>query len=318
MGRSTRPPLRAVPPPPSLPGFYAAWLARLGRRVVECVPLGALDHDHAAIAARAAEALDGSEPVAVVTIRSYVRRALGATLRATRPTHVFDTSGVYLPSVPWQTLVLLGGAPVGDTIRVVRGLRGESEAGYDHPERSPVWQDFLACWDRPAPYCTFAFDVADAPAAGPAWWTYVLDPEEVARLDGTAADVRRERDALRAEVRRLRKLLWCAAHVADPAALARVRPADLEAWLVARGWTFREPFGGVAIYVHPRHRARPPRVLFELVHAPRLVAADDYGMAVGRALHAALAIEGAALPAFEALAAMLPDEGPWNTEADRA
>lgn len=74
--------------------------------------------------------------------RSFGQKLVENFLRLRDLTHVIDTSGVYLPGhgTPTAILVARNALPVADTIRAVRGIRGEVIVPPD-PAHAPVWSE---------------------------------------------------------------------------------------------------------------------------------------------------------------------------------
>jgi hypothetical protein len=83
--------------------------------------------------------------------RSFGRKLIEEYIPNWDLTHVIDTSGVYLPGHGTPTAILLGKhqQPVSETIRAVRGIRGETNVP-DDPAHAPVWTAILAQVDSPS------------------------------------------------------------------------------------------------------------------------------------------------------------------------
>lgn len=81
-------------------------------------------------------------------------------------THVIDTSGVYLPGHGTPTTILLARnrSQLAQTIRAVRGIRGESGIPSE-PGEAPVWKEILGAVDCPG-FEGKHISVADAPIGG--------------------------------------------------------------------------------------------------------------------------------------------------------
>lgn len=108
--------------------------------------------------------------IGLIVSNAFMKRSFGIDLvRHYIPrwdlTHVIDTSGVYLPGHGTPTTILFGRRqpPVLDTVRAVRGIRGETGVP-DDPSRAPVWSAIVAQVDQPGSESKFV-SVADAPLA---------------------------------------------------------------------------------------------------------------------------------------------------------
>ncbi|MCX6625571.1 MAG: BREX-2 system adenine-specific DNA-methyltransferase PglX, partial [Acidobacteria bacterium] len=93
--------------------------------------------------------------VGMITSNAFMKRAFGKPLiEEWLPkwdmTHVFDTSGVYLPGhgTPTAILIARNRFPVASTLRVVRGIRGEMTVP-DDPATAPVWKEIRAHLEEP-------------------------------------------------------------------------------------------------------------------------------------------------------------------------
>jgi hypothetical protein len=77
--------------------------------------------------------------------RSFGKKLIENQIRLWDLTHVIDTSGVYLPGHGTPTAVLFGRnqPPVANTVRAVRGIRGETTVPSD-PASAPVWSAIVA------------------------------------------------------------------------------------------------------------------------------------------------------------------------------
>lgn len=93
--------------------------------------------------------------VGMITSNAFMKRTFGKTLiEKYLPkwdiTHVIDTSGVYLPGHGTPTTILIGRSrpPVGSTLRIARGTRGEVAAP-DDPANAPVWSEIRDHLNQP-------------------------------------------------------------------------------------------------------------------------------------------------------------------------
>ena len=91
-------------------------------------------------------------------------------MRASYPTHVIDTSGVYMPGVGTPTILLLriGGELPPMKTRIVTGLKGEPETP-SSPNEGRVWSAIRQHFDD-AVYRDEWIDVRDCPTN--AWLTH--------------------------------------------------------------------------------------------------------------------------------------------------
>ena len=82
--------------------------------------------------------------------RSFGKKLIENYLRHLDMTHVIDTSGVYLPGHGTPTTILLARhrSPVSQTIRAVRGIRGEIGVP-EEPANAPVWREIADHLDQP-------------------------------------------------------------------------------------------------------------------------------------------------------------------------
>jgi hypothetical protein len=81
--------------------------------------------------------------------RSFGKKLVESYLRHLDLTHVIDTSGVYLPWHGTPTAILLARhrQPVSETIRAVRGTKGETGIP-EQPSNAPVWREIADNVDR--------------------------------------------------------------------------------------------------------------------------------------------------------------------------
>ena len=91
----------------------------------------------------------------MIVSKAFMKRTFGKKLIETflsrvDLTHVIDTGGVYLPWHGTPTAILLARhqPPIANTIRVVRGIRGETGVP-DDPVNAPVWREIADNLDRP-------------------------------------------------------------------------------------------------------------------------------------------------------------------------
>lgn len=115
--------------------------------------------------------------------RSFGRLLIETFLLRVDLTHVIDTGGVYLPGHGTPTTILLARhqPPVSDTIRAVRGIRGETGVPED-PANAPAWREIADHIDQPGFEGT-RVSVADAPRS-------VFDQHPWAIGGGGAAELR--------------------------------------------------------------------------------------------------------------------------------
>jgi hypothetical protein len=104
--------------------------------------------------------------VGMITANSFMKREFGKKLiedyfPTVDLTHVIDTSGAYIPGHGTPTVILFGRhqKPVGLTIRMVMGIRGEPERPSD-PSRGLVWTSIATSVDVPGSVTDF-ISVAD-------------------------------------------------------------------------------------------------------------------------------------------------------------
>jgi hypothetical protein len=76
--------------------------------------------------------------------RAFGKKLIESYLRRRDLTHVIDTSGVYLPGHGTPTAILLARhrPPVSNTVRAVRGIRGETGVP-EEPASAPVWREIV-------------------------------------------------------------------------------------------------------------------------------------------------------------------------------
>ena len=112
---------------------------------------------------------DKSRPgyVGMIVSNGFMKRSFGKPLiERLLPkwdmTHVMDTAGVYLPGHGTATAILIGRNrhPIRQTVRVVRGIRGEREAPND-PANAPVWREICEQLDNPGYHGRYV-SIADA------------------------------------------------------------------------------------------------------------------------------------------------------------
>src|ERR1019366_280742 len=112
---------------------------------------------------------DKSRPgyVGMIVSNGFMKRSFGKPLiERLLPkwdmTHVMDTAGVYLPGHGTATAILIGRNrhPIRQTVRVVRGMRGEREAPND-PANAPVWREICEQLDNPGYHGRYV-SIADA------------------------------------------------------------------------------------------------------------------------------------------------------------
>jgi hypothetical protein len=94
--------------------------------------------------------------------RTFGKKLIENFLRQRDLTHVIDTSGVYLPGHATPTAILIARhrSPVSNTIRAVRGIRGEIGIPPD-PATAPVWREISDHIDQRG-YEGLQVSVADA------------------------------------------------------------------------------------------------------------------------------------------------------------
>jgi hypothetical protein len=104
----------------------------------------------------------------MIVSNAFMKRTFGIKLvdpylKQKDLTHVIDTSGVYLPGHGTPTAILLGRnrSPVSDTIRAVRGIRGEARVPED-PRHAPVWREIVEHTETPG-FEGIHVSVIDAP-----------------------------------------------------------------------------------------------------------------------------------------------------------
>jgi hypothetical protein len=133
--------------------------------------------------------------------RSFGRKLIENYLRVRNLTHVIDTNGVYLPGHGTPTAILLARhqPPVSNSIRAVRGIRGETGVPLD-PANAPVWREITEHVDQPG-FEGNRISVADAPresferhpwsigGGGAAELKELLDERGVATLGALTADI---------------------------------------------------------------------------------------------------------------------------------
>jgi hypothetical protein len=108
----------------------------------------------------------GTEPeragyVGMITANSFMKREFGKKLVDVWVplhdlTHVLDTSGAYIPGHGTPTIILFGRnrLPVGKTVRVVMGIRGEPTAPA-RAEKGLVWSSIADLVDQPGSQSDF-------------------------------------------------------------------------------------------------------------------------------------------------------------------
>ncbi|HZL19369.1 MAG TPA: BREX-2 system adenine-specific DNA-methyltransferase PglX, partial [Polyangia bacterium] len=132
--------------------------------------------------------------VGMINSNSFARRDYGHVLIETilprlDLTAVIDTSGAHIPGHD-TTLILFGRsrAPRLDVVRLVSGLRGESETPMD-PAQGLVWSSIVQHWSAPG-FRNDYIEVGDIARATLTQWPWPLGAEESAtlksRLDGAA------------------------------------------------------------------------------------------------------------------------------------
>ena len=97
--------------------------------------------------------------------RIFGKKLIENYLRLKDLTHVIDTSGVYLPGhgTPTTILIARNQSPVANTIRAVRGIRGETFVPED-PANAPVWREIADHIDQPG-FEGIRVSIADATRA---------------------------------------------------------------------------------------------------------------------------------------------------------
>jgi hypothetical protein len=95
--------------------------------------------------------------------RTFGKKLIENYLQYRDLTHVIYTGGVYLPGHGTPTVIMFGRnqAPVADTIRAVRGIRGESGVPND-PAKAPVWLEIAQNTDL-AEFTGTHVSIADSP-----------------------------------------------------------------------------------------------------------------------------------------------------------
>ena len=95
--------------------------------------------------------------------RTFGKKLIEKYLRYKDLTHVIDTSGIYLPGHGTPTTILLGRnqQPVRDTVRAVRGIRGETCVPLD-PPNAPVWREIADHVDE-STFQGLRISITDAP-----------------------------------------------------------------------------------------------------------------------------------------------------------
>jgi hypothetical protein len=162
--------------------------------------------------------------------RSFGKKLIGNHIRFWDLTHVIDTSGVYLPGYGTPTAILLGRnqPPVGDTVRAVRGIRGEITAP-DDPAQGAVWLAIVAQVDRAGSESKF-LTVDDTPRESFLRWPWVIG-------GGGASDLKQAiEEAANVELGAVASDMGRTAHTgADDAFYLPVSPANtfgLRIWCV--------------------------------------------------------------------------------------
>lgn len=197
--------------------------------------------------------------------RGFGKKLIEDYLRHRDLTHMIDTSGAYLPGHGTPTTILLARnrRPLSDSIRAVRGIRGESGVPED-PANAPVWREIAVHVDQPG------FDgkwvsVADAPreslsrhpwpigGGGAAELQQTIDQVESTALNQIASEVGRvvvlgEEDA------------WfsgqavCHRRSIDPLSMPFIAGENLREWEVSQKNNVVYPYtilGGVALQSLP-------------------------------------------------------------------
>jgi hypothetical protein len=82
--------------------------------------------------------------------RSFGKKLIENFLRNLDLTHIISTSGVYLPGHGTPTVILIARhqPPIANTVRAVRGIRGETGIP-DDPADAPVWREIADNVDQP-------------------------------------------------------------------------------------------------------------------------------------------------------------------------
>ena len=145
--------------------------------------------------------LGTSEPagyVGLIVSNAFMKREFGKKLvenyvRFWDLTHVIDTSGAYLPGHGTPTAILFGRnrLPATNTVRAVRGIRGETGVP-DDPPHARVWSAITALVDN-APSQSRWVSVTDADRASFSSWPWVMGgggATELKELIEDAADAR--------------------------------------------------------------------------------------------------------------------------------
>lgn len=137
----------------------------------------------------------GAGYVGQITADSFMRRDFGRKLveqflsgadplKPVDVTHIFDTSGVYVPGHGTPTVVIVGRSrrPQGEEIRVARGLSGEPSPPQD-PSRGLAWLDLYNHADDERYVGTY-FEVGADKRANYATHPWVLSGGATAKLNG--------------------------------------------------------------------------------------------------------------------------------------
>ncbi|MEK7750964.1 MAG: BREX-2 system adenine-specific DNA-methyltransferase PglX [Acidobacteriota bacterium] len=144
--------------------------------------------------------------VGMIVSNAFMKRSFGTKLvEKYIPrwdlTHVIDTAWVYLPAHNTPTAILFGRhqLPVSDSVRVVRGIRGEKGVPPD-PANQPVWHAILDQVDRPGSESKY-LSVADASRTSFHKWPWsiggggaaelkeALDDQAVIKLGGESVSI---------------------------------------------------------------------------------------------------------------------------------
>jgi len=135
--------------------------------------------------------------VGMITSNAFIKRTFGKILvEACLPkwdvTHVIDTSRAFIPGHATPTLVIVGRnrAPVAQTVRVVRGIRGETNEP-KHPASAPVWIAILEQLNHPGSESRW-ISVADADRKG-----FLRHPWSIG--GGGASELKEQLDDTRAQ-----------------------------------------------------------------------------------------------------------------------
>jgi hypothetical protein len=133
--------------------------------------------------------------------RTFGKKLIENYLRVRDLTHVIDTNGVYLPGHGTPTAILLARhqPPVSNSIRAVRGIRGETGVPID-PANAPVWREIAEHVEQPG-FEGNRISVADAPrksferhpwsigGGGATELKEMLDESGIATLGSLSADI---------------------------------------------------------------------------------------------------------------------------------